>query len=183
MKTAAARHGPLAPERLSHPARARRAPTDATRTMLDRLIVGLAEFSRRNALAVALGGLLLAAFSAFFAVTHLDVSTDTDLMFSRSLPWRQQADQLNKDFPQFNNLLVAVIDARESEQADATAAALADAGNQSGAAPARRPEDDRRTSSHLRFSGERPDERSDRSARAPSAYVAADDGAARSQRE
>jgi hopanoid biosynthesis associated RND transporter like protein HpnN len=95
--------------------------------MLNRLIVGLAEFSRRNALVVALGGLILAAFSAFYAATHLEVSTDTDLMFSRSLPWRQQADQLNKDFPQFNNLLVAVIDAREPEQADATAAALADA--------------------------------------------------------
>ena len=95
--------------------------------MLDRLIVGLAEFSRRHALAVALGGLLLAAVSAFYAVTHLDVSTDTDRMFSSSLPWRQQADKLNKEFPQFNDLLVAVIDAREPEQADATAAALADA--------------------------------------------------------
>ena len=94
---------------------------------MNRLIVGLAEFSRRHALAVALGGLLLAALSAFYAVTHLDVSTDTDRMFSSSLPWRQQADELNKDFPQFNDLLVAVIDAREPEQADATAAALADA--------------------------------------------------------
>jgi predicted RND superfamily exporter protein len=93
--------------------------------MLDRLIVGLAEFSRRHALAVALGGLLLAAVSAFYAVTHLDVSTDTDRMFSGSLPWRQQADKLNKEFPQFNDLLVVVIDAREPEQADATAAALA----------------------------------------------------------
>ena len=71
--------------------------------------------------------MLLAAFSAFYAVTHLDVSTDTDRMFSSSLPWRQQADELNKEFPQFNDLLVAVIDAREPEQADATAAALADA--------------------------------------------------------
>jgi uncharacterized protein len=93
--------------------------------MLDRLIVGLAEFSRRHALAVALGGLLLAAASIFYAVNHLDVSTDTDLMFSSSLPWRMQAAELNKDFPQFNELLVAVIDAREPEQADATAAALA----------------------------------------------------------
>jgi hopanoid biosynthesis associated RND transporter like protein HpnN len=95
--------------------------------ILNRLIVGMAEFSRRHALYVALGGLLLAAFAAFYALTHLDVSTDTDLMFARSLPWRQQAEALNKEFPQFNNLLVAVIDAREPEQADATAAALADA--------------------------------------------------------
>jgi hopanoid biosynthesis associated RND transporter like protein HpnN len=95
--------------------------------MLNRLIVDLAEFSRRHALAVALGGLLLAVFSAVFAVTHLDVSTDTDLMFSSSLPWRQQSDALNREFPQFTGLLVAVIDARAPEQADATAAALAEA--------------------------------------------------------
>ncbi len=95
--------------------------------MLNRLIIGLAEFSRRHALAVALGGLLVAVFAGFYAVTHLSVTTDTDMMFSSSLPWRQQADAMNKAFPQFNNLLVAVIDAREPEEADATAAALADA--------------------------------------------------------
>ena len=80
--------------------------------LLNRLIIGLAEFSRCHALPVALGGLLLALFAGFFAVTHLSVSTDTDLMFSSSLQWRQQADAMNKAFPQFNNLLVAVIDAR-----------------------------------------------------------------------
>ena len=99
MKTTGVRHGPGAPKRLSHAARQRRADTDTTRTMLDRLIVGMAEFSRRHALAVALGGLLLAALSALYAVTHLDVTTDTDRMFSSSLPWRQQADELNKAFP------------------------------------------------------------------------------------
>ena len=126
MKTAEGRHGPGAPERLSHAARIRRAALMLRPgMMLDRLIVGLAEFSRRHALAVALCGLLLAIFSAGYAVTHLDVSTDTDRMFSSSLPWRQQAEQLNKDFPQFNDLLVVVIDAREPEEADATAAALA----------------------------------------------------------
>jgi hypothetical protein len=95
--------------------------------MVNRLLVGLVEFSQRRALAVALGGLLLAAFSAFYAVNHLDVSTDTDLMFSKSLPWRQQADEFHKDFPQFRDLLVAVIDAQVPEAADATAASLADA--------------------------------------------------------
>jgi hopanoid biosynthesis associated RND transporter like protein HpnN len=95
--------------------------------MLNRLIVGMADFSQRHALGVTLGGLLFAILAAFFAVSHLGVSTDTDLMFSPSLPWRQQAQELNKDFPQFNNLLVAVVDAKEPEEADATAAALADA--------------------------------------------------------
>src|SRR5215813_4564267 len=79
-----------------------RDPT-ATRTMLNRVIVGMAEFSRRHALMVALGGLLLCVFSAFYASAHLGVTTDTDKMFSDRLPWRQQSDELNKDFPQFAN--------------------------------------------------------------------------------
>lgn len=95
--------------------------------MLNRLIVGVADSSQRHALAVTLGGLLFAVLACWFSASHLGVSTDTDLMFSPNLPWRQQADELNKDFPQFNNLLVAVIDAKEPEEADATAAALADA--------------------------------------------------------
>jgi uncharacterized protein len=94
---------------------------------LNRLLVGLVEISRRHAVAVALLGCALAIFSGLFAVDHLSVSTDTDLMFSRSLPWRQQSDEFNKDFPQFHDLLVAVIDAQEPEEADATASALADA--------------------------------------------------------
>jgi uncharacterized protein len=93
--------------------------------MLTRLLVGLADFSRRNALAVVLAGALLAAFSSWMAWEHLGVSTDTDVMFAQSLPWRQRAIEFNKNFPQFQNLIVAVINAQEPEQADATAAELA----------------------------------------------------------
>ena len=100
--------------------------------MLIRLLVGLADFSRRNALAVIIAGALLAAFSGWMAMHHLGVSTDTDVMFAQSLPWRQRAIEFRKDFPQFEDLLVAVINAREPEEADATAAELA-------AAPRRRP--------------------------------------------
>jgi uncharacterized protein len=95
--------------------------------MFNRLLLRLVDFSQRHALSVALAGLVLAAFSAFYAADHLAVSTDTDLMFAKSLPWRQQAQEFNRSFPQFNNLLVAVIDAQMPEEADATASALADA--------------------------------------------------------
>ena len=93
--------------------------------MLTRLLVGLADFSRRNALAIVLGCVVLAVLSTWVAVHGLAISTDTDQMFAKSLPWRQRAIQFNQDFPQFNDLLVAVIDARIPEEADATAAALA----------------------------------------------------------
>lgn len=94
---------------------------------LPRLLADLAELCRRHAVLVCLISALLAGFSAFFASHHLGVSTDTDDLFADSLPWRQRAIAYNRDFPQFNNLLVAVIDAKLPEAADATAAELAKA--------------------------------------------------------
>ena len=94
---------------------------------LNHLLVSLVENSRRHALIVLLAGLALAAFSAIYAVSHLSVTTDTDVMFAPNLPWRQRAAEFSKDFPQFRDLLVAVIDARQPEEAETTAAALADA--------------------------------------------------------
>jgi hopanoid biosynthesis associated RND transporter like protein HpnN len=93
--------------------------------MLHRLLVQVVDFSRRNALAVVLGGLLAIVASGWVAANYLGVSTDTDQMFSASLPWRQRAMEMNRDFPQFGGLLVAVVSARIPEEADATAAALA----------------------------------------------------------
>ncbi len=93
--------------------------------MLIRLLVRLVNFSRLHAVSFVLGGILLAVFSGWFASTHLGISTDTDLLFSEKLPWRQQGAEMNKDFPQFRALLVAVVDARIPEEADATAAELA----------------------------------------------------------
>ncbi len=93
--------------------------------MLKYLLVLLVDFCRRHAAAVVLAGCLLAGFSAWFASEHLGVTTDTDLMFAPSLKWRQQAAEMDKAFPQYRDLLVAAIDAREPEQAEATAAELA----------------------------------------------------------
>ncbi len=94
--------------------------------MLNRLLAGLVDASRRYALLVFFAGLLLAVLACGVAVRHLGVSTDTDQLFSDTLPWRQNAIEMNKAFPQFHDLLVAVIDAKEPEEADATAAALAE---------------------------------------------------------
>jgi hopanoid biosynthesis associated RND transporter like protein HpnN len=94
--------------------------------ILSRLLVGLVECGRRNALAVLLGGVVLAVLSGALAGARLGVTTDTDRMFAASLPWRQQAVAFDRAFPQFTDLLVAVIDAATPETADATAAALAE---------------------------------------------------------
>jgi hopanoid biosynthesis associated RND transporter like protein HpnN len=72
------------------------------------------------AVATALVGLSL------FAAAHLlGVTTDTSKMFSDSLPWKRTSQALSELFPQNNGLLVAVIDAKIPEEAEATAAALA----------------------------------------------------------
>jgi hopanoid biosynthesis associated RND transporter like protein HpnN len=93
--------------------------------MLIRLLVHLVDFSRRRSLPVVCGGVALALFAGWFASHHLGVSTDTDLLFKDTLPWRQRAAEMNRDFPQFRDLLVGVVDARIPEEADATAAELA----------------------------------------------------------
>ena len=79
----------------------------------------------RHALLVALAFLVLAVSGAFYASRHLGVTTDTNALFSSKLPWRQHEMAVQRLFPQFDNLLVVVIDATIPEEADATAEALA----------------------------------------------------------
>ena len=69
---------------------------------------------------------VLAALGSVWAVaTRLSVSTDTSNLFSTSLSWRQRGLELQRAFPQNEDLLVAVIDADIPEEAEATAAELA----------------------------------------------------------
>ena len=90
-------------------------------------LVRLVGYSRRNAVAVVLGGIVLALLSGLVSYARLGVSTDTDLMFSDRLAWRQRSIAFDRAFPQFKDLLVVVIDGTSPEIADATAAALAEA--------------------------------------------------------
>ncbi|HUC71472.1 MAG TPA: MMPL family transporter [Stellaceae bacterium] len=90
-----------------------------------RLLVGLVDFCRRHAVLVFAVAVALMVFAGFFAADHLGVSTDTDEMFAQSLPWRQRALAFRAEFPQFTDVLAIVIDAKEPEEAEATAARLA----------------------------------------------------------
>src|SRR6201997_463995 len=89
------------------------------------LLVGLVDFCRRKAPLVIVAGILLVIFSGWYAAGHLGITTETDEMFSASLPWRQRAEAFKKLFPQFQDLLVVVIDAKIPEEAEDTAATLA----------------------------------------------------------
>ena len=78
---------------------------------------------RRPWLTIALA-LLLAVGSAAAIRERLGVTTDTGRLFSASLPWKQRSAELQKLFPQNEDVLVAVIDAAIPEQAEATARQL-----------------------------------------------------------
>ncbi len=89
------------------------------------LLVRVVDECRRRAVLVVAAGFVAALLSCLYAAGHLGVSTDTDKMFSNSLTWRQAEQQYARDFPQFSDLLVVVIDAQEQEEAQAVATALA----------------------------------------------------------
>ena len=110
-----------------YPLALRRAAPTMSQAPGGRAIGLVVAFVRRRAAPVVVAGLLAAMVSVWFAAGHLGINTDTALMFSADLPFRQRAVMLDRAFPQFQDLLVAVIDAREPEEADATAAALAGA--------------------------------------------------------
>jgi hopanoid biosynthesis associated RND transporter like protein HpnN len=92
--------------------------------MIARLLERLAVASARHAALVVVACLILAGASIALAATRLGVSTDLNGLFSNSLPWKRSEAALKADFPQFTGLIVAVIDARIPEEADATANGL-----------------------------------------------------------
>jgi uncharacterized protein len=92
--------------------------------MLSRLLASIIDSSRRRAVWSVLAGLALAVLCCWLAATRLGVSTDTDALFSPNLPWRQKAMAFDRDFPQFKDMLVAVVDGATPEIAEQTAADL-----------------------------------------------------------
>ena len=88
------------------------------------LLLRVTGFCSCHALAVVLGGLVLAGLAGAWSVHRLGVSTDTDAMFAANLGWRQRQMALDRDFPQFRDLLLAVVDGTSPEAGDATAAGL-----------------------------------------------------------
>src|SRR5271163_1670708 len=89
------------------------------------LLAKLVAWSYRRAIPMMLLAGLLAGLSGVTATRYLGINTNTNLMFPESLPWRHNAITAARDFPQFSDLLVAVVDGRTPESTEATANALA----------------------------------------------------------
>jgi uncharacterized protein len=80
--------------------------------------------SSGHAWLVILAFLLIATFSAGFLARHFAISTDSKMLLSSSLPWRQQEIMLDQAFPQSTYLIIAVVDGATPEAADEAADAL-----------------------------------------------------------
>ena len=85
----------------------------------------LALFSVKHPWSVVLACLVLGLIATWFSLTHFAMSTDTDKLISRNLPWRVQNAAFLKTFPSISGIVV-VIDAQTPEQAEQAAQALTD---------------------------------------------------------
>jgi hopanoid biosynthesis associated RND transporter like protein HpnN len=70
------------------------------------------------------GFAILAVLGGGPAATRLGMTTDVRLLFNPDLPWKQRDAADRAAFPQFQDVIVAVVDARIPEEAEATAKAL-----------------------------------------------------------
>lgn len=75
---------------------------------------------RRPAL-VALIGLALAIWGGWYSASHFAINTNTAQLISPDIGWRRDEIAYQKSFPQFTDLIVAVIDGPTAEAADAAA--------------------------------------------------------------
>lgn len=89
------------------------------------MVVRLVEASRRNAAAVAVLLLLATVAAGFHVARRIGIDTDTSNLISPNLPWRRAAAELDREFPQNNDLLAVVVDGATPDQAEDAAAALA----------------------------------------------------------
>ncbi len=88
------------------------------------LIVATVARSRRFAWPVLAVAFLLLAAGLGYTSHHLAIDTDTNDLFAKTLPWRQAQAQESKNFPQFDQLIVAVVRGDTPEEAVETATAL-----------------------------------------------------------
>ena len=88
-------------------------------------IARLVAFSCQRAWAVAALGLVLGAGALAYAASHFAMTTDTDQLISKALPWRQREAAFNRLFQPGGDQIVMVIDGATPELAEEAAQALA----------------------------------------------------------
>ena len=92
---------------------------------MNSILLRTVEFSRRHAAALASVVLLLAFAAAMYAVRHISIDSDTGKLVDPTLPWQRAAADLDRQFPQNQDLLLVVVDATTPDRASDAAAELA----------------------------------------------------------
>ena len=93
--------------------------------MLKSLIVGIVDLCTQHPWWVIGPAAILAAASGVYAGMHFAIRTDTKMLISADLPWRQREERFLESFPQ--RQILVVIDAPTPELVDQAAAKLAHA--------------------------------------------------------
>jgi hypothetical protein len=91
------------------------------------MISRLVDFSRRRAALVAALALALFVGAGYYVAGHARIDSDTGKLVDPNLPWQQASSDLDRQFPQNHDLLLAVVDGRTADLASDAAAALAGA--------------------------------------------------------
>lgn len=81
---------------------------------------------RRFAWPIFIGALALGGLSIQYTISNIGINTDTADMIARDLPWRQTYIGYKKDFPQFVDTLLLVVDADSPDRAEEAAARLSE---------------------------------------------------------
>ena len=87
-------------------------------------VIRLVEFSRRYAATVASLVLLAAVLAGFYVAGHVRIDTDTSNLISPNQPWRRAAAEMDRAFPQNQDLLAVVIDGATPDQTEDAASML-----------------------------------------------------------
>jgi uncharacterized protein len=93
--------------------------------MLKSLIVGIVDLCTQHPWLVIGLAAVLAAGSGVYAGTHFAIRTDTKMLISTDLPWRQREERFLESFPQ--RQILVVIDAPTPELVEQAASKLAQA--------------------------------------------------------
>lgn len=84
------------------------------------------DLCQRRALWITSFAVMVTVFASIFLANNLRIDTDTEEMLSSSLPFRQNTIALDKGFPQFDGLMLIVLNAPNPDAADDAARKLVD---------------------------------------------------------
>ncbi|MEA2834826.1 MAG: uncharacterized protein QOG66_3028 [Methylobacteriaceae bacterium] len=93
---------------------------------LTRAIVVVVDFSCRRAWLVVAMSVLICLGCGIYAARHFAINTDINQLISPNLPWRQKQLAFDKAFPQLQDQIIVVVDARTPELGEEAAAGLAE---------------------------------------------------------